>query len=42
MVDVDGVVVTSPDGRLWNRNAMADIGLDPLVLQAKFFEPHFL
>ena len=41
MVDVDGVVVTSPDGRLWNWNAMVDIGLDPLVFQAKFFEPHW-
>ncbi len=41
MVDVDGVVVTRPLGRPWNWNAMADIGLDPVALQTKFFGPHW-
>ena len=41
MVDVDGVVVTSPDGRLWSWNAKADIGLDPDLLQSRFFGPHW-
>lgn len=41
MVDVDGVVVTSPDGRLWSWKAMADIGLDPDLLQSRFFGPHW-
>ena len=41
MVDLDGVVVTSPDGRLWSWNAKADIGLDPDLLQSRFFGPHW-
>lgn len=41
MVDVDGVVVTSPQGRLWNWNAKADIGLDPVAFQTKFFAIHW-
>lgn len=41
MVDVDGVVVVGPPGRLWNWNAKADIGLDPDDFQSRFFGPHW-
>ena len=37
MVDVDGVVCISPDGRNW----AADLGLSPETLQHAFFAPHF-
>ncbi len=41
MVDVDGVLVTSPQGRLWSWNAQADLGLDPELFQSRFFKPHW-
>ncbi len=41
MVDVDGVIVVSPNGRPWNWNAKSDIGLDPALLQSRFFAPHW-
>jgi len=41
MVDVDGVVVRRPDGRRWDADLMADLGVDPARLQAEFFQPHF-
>lgn len=41
MVDVDGVLITSPGGRLWSHDLEADLGLDPKVLQARFFAPHW-
>jgi len=41
MVDVDGVVVRHPDGRRWDRDMKADLGLEPADLQRVFFVPHF-
>jgi putative hydrolase of the HAD superfamily len=41
MVDVDGVLVTRPDGRPWSWNMQADLGLDPQLLQSRFFTPHW-
>ncbi|HWA60696.1 MAG TPA: HAD-IA family hydrolase [Caulobacteraceae bacterium] len=41
MVDVDGVVVRRPDGRRWDADMLADLGVDPGALQAAFFQPHF-
>jgi putative hydrolase of the HAD superfamily len=41
MVDVDGVVARRPDGTLWNRDALADIGLDPKAFQERFFAVHW-
>lgn len=41
MVDVDGVVVRHPDGRRWDADLLADVGVDPLELHRVFFEPHF-
>jgi len=45
MVDVDGVIVR-PDGaredkRRWDQDLKRDLGLDPAVLQAAFFKPHW-
>ena len=41
MVDVDGVLLTSPGGRPWSWSLQADLGLDPQLLQARFFAPHW-
>lgn len=41
MVDVDGVVARRPDGTLWNRDAKAELGLDPVDFQEKFFAIHW-
>ena len=41
MMDVDGVLVINPDGRPWNWNSQADLGLDPALLQSRFFTPHW-
>lgn len=41
MVDVDGVVVHAPDGRRWDADIEADLGVDPQALQQRFFAPHF-
>ncbi|MFN3521442.1 MAG: HAD family hydrolase [Phenylobacterium sp.] len=41
MVDVDGVVVRHPQGLRWDRDLKADLGIDPLDLQERFFAPHF-
>ena len=41
MVDVDGVVCISPDGRNWAADLEADLGLSPETLQHAFFAPHF-
>lgn len=41
MVDVDGVIIVRPDGRPWTSSLKADIGLDPAILQANFFAPHW-
>ena len=41
MVDVDGVVVRRPDGRRWDADMEADLGLSPDELQRVFFAPHF-
>lgn len=41
MVDVDGVVVTRPDGRRWDADLRADLGVDPGDLQSHFFAPHW-
>ena len=41
MVDVDGVVVRPADGRRWDSELEADLGLAPEILQRGFFQPHF-
>lgn len=41
MVDVDGVVVHAPDGRRWDADIEADLGVSPEDLQDKFFRAHF-
>ncbi|MFO1013999.1 MAG: HAD-IA family hydrolase [Caulobacteraceae bacterium] len=41
MVDVDGVVVHRPDGRRWDADLQADLGIDPDALQSRFFAPHW-
>jgi putative hydrolase of the HAD superfamily len=41
MVDVDGVVVRRPDGRRWDADLRADLGIDPDELQEAFFGAHF-
>lgn len=41
MVDVDGVVVHAPDGRRWDADIEADLGISPQALQERFFQPHF-
>jgi putative hydrolase of the HAD superfamily len=41
MVDVDGVIVVRPDGRRWDADMAADLGLDPADLQRAFFTPHW-
>jgi putative hydrolase of the HAD superfamily len=41
MVDVDGVVVRATDGRRWDADLQADLGLAPDILQRGFFQPHF-
>jgi putative hydrolase of the HAD superfamily len=41
MVDVDGVLVIRPDGRRWDADLQADLGVDPGDLQRVFFDPHW-
>ncbi|MEU2201843.1 HAD-IA family hydrolase [Isoptericola sp. NPDC019482] len=41
MVDVDGVLVRRPDGRRWDADLHADLGIDPAGLQDLFFHAHF-
>jgi putative hydrolase of the HAD superfamily len=41
MVDVDGVIVAHPDGRRWDHDLEADLGLPSDRLQSEFFKPHF-
>jgi putative hydrolase of the HAD superfamily len=41
MVDVDGVLVTHPDGRRWDSDLLPDLGIDPVQLHERFFRPHF-
>jgi putative hydrolase of the HAD superfamily len=41
MVDVDGVVVHAPDGRRWDADLEADLGIAPADLQEKFFRAGF-
>lgn len=41
MVDVDGVVVHAPDGRRWDADIEADLGISPQALQERFFQPNF-
>ncbi len=41
MIDVDGVLLISPGGRPWSWNLQADLGLDPQLLQTRFFAPHW-
>jgi putative hydrolase of the HAD superfamily len=41
MVDVDGVVVIRPDGRRWDADMAADLGVEPADLQRAFFERHW-
>ncbi len=41
MVDVDGVLIRDPNGRRWDTDLLADLGLNPAELDAAFFQPHF-
>ena len=41
MVDVDGVVVTSPEPHGWSTHLERDLGLAPSRLQEAFFAVHF-
>jgi putative hydrolase of the HAD superfamily len=41
MVDVDGVLITHPNGRRWDSDLMPDLGIDPVLLHERFFRPHF-
>ena len=41
IVDVDGVVVVAPDGRRWDADLEADLGIAPAALQEGFFRRHF-
>lgn len=41
MLDVDGVVVRDPEGRLWTADLQADLGLDPALLASEFFDVYF-
>ncbi|MFD6134688.1 HAD-IA family hydrolase [Isoptericola sp. NPDC060257] len=41
MIDVDGVLVRRPDGRRWDADLHADLGIDPGDLQDLFFHVHF-
>jgi len=41
MVDVDGVVVTSPEPHGWSTHLERDLGLAPSRLQEAFFAAHF-
>jgi putative hydrolase of the HAD superfamily len=41
MVDVDGVIVTHPDDGTWHSGLLADLGIDPVMLNDRFFRVHF-
>ena len=41
MVDVDGVIVIRPDGRRWDADLAADLGVEPADLQRAFFNAHW-
>jgi putative hydrolase of the HAD superfamily len=43
MIDVDGVIVNGrpSDGRRWDAELLADLGLNAAVLEKAFFEPHW-
>jgi putative hydrolase of the HAD superfamily len=40
VLDVDGVVVHGRGGR-WDKDLARDLGLDPALLQSRFFAPHW-
>ncbi|HXC56192.1 MAG TPA: HAD-IA family hydrolase [Rhizomicrobium sp.] len=42
VLDCDGVVVTGhAEGGRWDKKLARDLGLDPQLLQARFFQPHW-
>jgi putative hydrolase of the HAD superfamily len=41
MVDVDGVLISHPPGRRWDSDLLADLAIDPDLLQERFFRAHF-
>ena len=41
MVDVDGVLAIQPDGRRWDADMQADLGIPSGDLQKHFFDPRF-
>jgi putative hydrolase of the HAD superfamily len=42
VLDLDGVVVLGhPEGGRWDKHLKHDFGIDPELLQARFFKPHF-
>ncbi|MAU19016.1 MAG: haloacid dehalogenase [Martelella sp.] len=41
MLDVDGVIISGPDGQSWARDIKRDLGIDPDLLETHFFIPHW-
>ncbi|MGV0876394.1 HAD-IA family hydrolase [Martelella sp. FLE1502] len=41
MLDVDGVIISGPDGQSWARDIKRDLGIDPDMLETHFFIPHW-
>ncbi|NJC21283.1 putative hydrolase of the HAD superfamily [Arthrobacter pigmenti] len=41
MVDVDGVLIRQPPGRVWYATLQGELGIDPDELQREFFDTHF-
>ncbi len=43
MLDVDGVLITGrpSDGAFWAKDLQADLGINPDLLEAHFFKPHW-
>jgi putative hydrolase of the HAD superfamily len=42
VLDCDGVIVLGhPDGGRWDKNLQADLGIQPELLQERFFRAHF-
>jgi putative hydrolase of the HAD superfamily len=42
VLDLDGVVVLGhPDGGRWDKDIARDLGMEPELLQTRFFQPHW-
>lgn len=40
LFDIDGVVIRRPSGTFWQDDLKRDLGLDPRLLQERFFAAH--